>query len=208
MSEGLRKKRILILAEGYEEKPYIDKMLSFPNINRDAYEFLETINVKGNGQIVPRYQFEIQRDSADIVLVFCDADKGSEQFWQIVFDIGNNFFSRPEDGIHVFIFANPVTLQIVLSHFGEVSLTKVGKKKNAEVVEKLTGVSNYDAGQEQIAEIVSQIHFRSLDDFKARLSKLSTNPECVPSTNFLEFLCRFEGEDTAWIQEINDLRKC
>lgn len=208
MNECPHKKRILILAEGYEEKPYIDKMLGFPNINRDAYEFLETINVKGNGQIVPRYQFEVQRDSADIVLVFCDADKGSEQFWQIVSDIGNNFFSRPEDGIRVFIFANPVTLQIVLSHFGEVGLTKVSKKKNAEVVEKLTGVANYDASQEQVAEIISKIHFRSLDDFKARLSKLSTDPTCVPSSNFLEFLRRFEGDDASWIQEINDLRKC
>ena len=30
---SIHKRNILIIAEGYEEKPYIDKLLSFPNIN-------------------------------------------------------------------------------------------------------------------------------------------------------------------------------
>ena len=37
MNEEKRRKNVLILAEGFEEKPYIDKVLSFPNIRKEAY---------------------------------------------------------------------------------------------------------------------------------------------------------------------------
>ena len=207
MSDRSQKKNVLIIAEGQEEKPYIDKILSFPNIDKNAYFFAPAVNAKGNGNISARYQFEIQRGFYDIVLVFCDADKGSEQFLSIVHEIGEKFFCNKEDGIKVFLFANPVTLQIVLSHFGDVSLTKVDKKKNASQVQALTNVANYDAKEEQIKAILDQIHFRSLENFKKRLAKLSTDFRDVPSTNFLVFLERFESEDTSWIDEINRLRK-
>ena len=207
MIDGERKKNVLIIAEGQEEKPYIDKILSFPNIKKSTYLFASAVNAKGNGNISARYQFEVQRGFYDIVLVFCDADKGSEQFLSIVHEIGEKFFSNKEDGIKVFLFANPVTLQIILSHFGDVLLSKVDKKKNAPQVQTLTGVANYDAKEEQIKAILDQIHFRSLGDFKKRLAKLSTDFRDVPSTNFLVFLERFESEDTSWIDEINRLRK-
>ena len=207
MIDGERKKNVLIIAEGQEEKPYIDKILSFPNIKKSTYLFAPAVNAKGNGNISARYQFEVQRGFYDIVLVFCDADKGSEQFLSIVHEIGEKFFSNKEDGIKVFLFANPVTLQIILSHFGDVLLSKVDKKKNAPQVQTLTGVANYDATEEQIKAILDQIHFRSLGDFKKRLAKLSTDFRDVPSTNFLVFLERFESEDTSWIDEINRLRK-
>ena len=75
MSDRSQKKNVLIIAEGQEEKPYIDKILSFPNIDKNAYFFAPAVNAKGNGNISARYQFEIQRGFYDIVLVFCDADK-------------------------------------------------------------------------------------------------------------------------------------
>ena len=207
MSEFVRRKNVLIIAEGFEEKPYIDKILSFPNINKDRYLFAETINVKGNGSIPARYQYEIQRGFFDIVLIFCDADKGNEQFLNLVYDIGEKFFSKKEYGIEVFIFANPVTLQIVLSHFGDVSLTRVGKKSNSLIVEEMTSIKNYDAKQEQIDEMIEKIHFSSMDSFKQRLRNVSQDFKDVPSTNFLKFLERFESDDTKWIDDINKLRK-
>ena len=207
MNEGQRKKNVLILAEGYEEKPYIDKILSFPNVNKEAYSFSETVNVKGNGNILARYQFEIQQGFHDVVLVFCDADKGSEQFLSIVHAIGERFFMHPDDAIQAFVFANPVTLQLVLSHFGDVLLTNVSKKKNAEAVKALTGVEDYDAKEDQIAAIMRKIHFRSLDAFKERLSRLSTDYHDVPSTNFLSFLEHLESDDTRWIDALNGLRR-
>ena len=207
MSEVSRRKNILIIAEGFEEKPYIDKILSFPNINKEVYCFAKSINVKGNGNIPARYQFEIQRGFYDIILIFCDADKGSDQFIALVNDIGNKFFIEPKYGIEVFIFANPVTLQIILSHFGDVKLVKVAKKANAEVVKKLTGIPNYDAKQKQIEELVQSIHFSSIKNFKERLDKISQDFCDLPSTNFLTFLKRFESEDSSWVESINKLRK-
>ena len=207
MNENIRKKNVLIISEGFEEKPYIDKILSFPNINKDAYYFHPSVNAKGNGKIVARYQYEIQRGFYDLILVFCDADKGSEQFLSIVYEIGEKFFSSKEAGFNVFIFANPVTLQIVLSHFGDVSLTKVSKSANADIVEKLVGIKNYDATKEQIDEMIGKIHFNSLEVFKERLGKMSNDFNNLPSTNFLLFLNRFESDDTSWVDDINRLKK-
>ena len=207
MTDLGRRKNILIIAEGFEEKPYIDKILSFPNINKDTYNFAKAINVKGNGNIPARFQFEIQRGFYDAVLIFCDADKDSEQFYKLVCDIRKHFFSKKEDAMEVFIFANPVTLQIVLSHFGDVNLTKVGKKSNAAAVEDLTGIKNYEARKEQISEMISKIHFSSINEFKRRLANISTNFNDVPSTNFLTFLERFESSNTSWIDKIDNLRK-
>lgn len=200
-----RKKNILIIAEGYEEKPYIDKILSFPNINKDLYNFAEAINVKGNGNIPAKYQFELQRGFYDLVLIFADADKGSSQFLDLVYKIGSTFFCNKEEGFKVFIFANPVTLQIVLSHFGEVNLSKVSKARNAKVVEELTGIKGYNASQEQIKSIIDKITFKSLPMFKERLEKVSTNFNDLPSTNFLEFLDKFESIDSSWVEEIRKL---
>ena len=202
-----RRKNILILAEGFEEKPYIDKMLSFPNINKRIYHFADSVNVKGNGNIVARYQFEMQRGFYDVVLIFCDADKGSDEFHDIVAKIGQSFFKNKDDGVKVFIFSNPVTLQIVLSHFGDVKLNKVSKKSNAEIVERLTGIRSYDAKKEQIEEMIGKIRFVSLDKWKQRISTLSTNWKDVPSTNFLQFLERFESEDSTWVEDIRKALK-
>ena len=53
-------KNVLIIAEGYEEKAYLDKILSFPNIRRDIYRFNAVINSKGSGNIKARYQYYLQ----------------------------------------------------------------------------------------------------------------------------------------------------
>ena len=128
-------------------------------------------------------------------------------FLSLVRNIGEQFFAKKENGIEVFIFANPVTLQLVLSHFGDALLTKSSKKINKEIVEKLTGIKNYDAKKEQIKEMIDKIHFSSMDVFKERISKISLDYNVVPSTNFLIFLKRFESEDAGWIDAINNLKK-
>lgn len=197
-----RKRNILIIAEGYEEKPYIDKLLSFPNINKDVYNISPAVNVKGSGNIDARFYYEMQRGYYDIILIFCDVDKGSEEFWKIVEKV-SVFFVNKETALEAFIFVNPVTLQVVLLHYGDVCLTHISKKKNAEAVENLTGIKGYDAEDEQIKKLIDGVHFHSLDMFKERLGKMSTNINDVPSTNLLLFLERFESDDPAWIDTID-----
>ncbi len=206
MNDVSRKRNVLIIAEGFEEKPYLDKILSFPNIRKDIYNFAPVVNVKGSGRIDARFQYEIQRGFYDIVLIFCDADKGSDDFLKLVEKL-DCFFKEKYNSLNVIIFANPVTLQIVLSHYGDVSLTSSAKRTNSPIVKALTGIDNYDAKEEQIKEMIDGIYYHSIDDFKRRLSKISNNFEDIPSTNFLLFLERFESDDTSWIDDVNSLRK-
>ena len=195
------KRNILIIAEGLEEKIYLDKLLCFPNINKDAYCFNAVVNSKGSGNIKARYQYAFQNGYYDVVLIFCDADRMSDDFVRLLNEIGE-FFENKADAMKVFIFANPVTLQIVLSHFGDVNLTSSGKKTNASIVKALTGISNYDAKEDQIRKMINSIRYDSLGDFKKRLGKISTDIKDVPSTNFLWFLIKFEGNDTSWVDDI------
>lgn len=207
MNDKNLKKRILIIAEGNEEKPYIEKILSFPNINKEVYLFSNVVNAKGATNIFARYQYEIQRGFNDLILVFCDVDKGTEHFYDIMDKIGMEFFIDKRDAIKVFIFVNPVTLQLVLLHFGNIHLSKVSKKENSKYVEELIGIKNYDAKESQIKEIVNKIHSNSMELFKERVNKISTDIKAIPSTNFLIFLQRFESDDTSWIDEIQQLLK-
>ena len=198
----MEKKKILILAEGYEEKPYIERIIHFPAISKN-YIFSDVINLKGNGKIISRYQYEIQTGRYDLILVFCDADKGSSQFFDIVHKIGEDIFNDKNKGILVFIFANPVTLQIVLSHFGKVELSEKAKKLNKEIIKELTGIENYDAKDNQIKELISKINYTNYKIMKGNIKNISEDYRIIPSTNFLKFINRFESDDTTWIDEIN-----
>ena len=61
MNDFHRKKNILIISEGFEEKLYIDKILSFPNINKYVYNFPPSFNAKGNGKIFAKYLYDSSR---------------------------------------------------------------------------------------------------------------------------------------------------
>ncbi|MDD4111391.1 MAG: hypothetical protein PHS54_07650 [Clostridia bacterium] len=199
-----RKWNILIVCEGYEEKPYMDKILNFPCIkNNEKYCFSECVNAKGNGSIFARYQDKLQSGRYDLVLVFCDTDKGSQQFLEIKKKFADELFGGDKkltDGL--FIFCNPVTLQIVLSHFGKVELKNVSKKKNGKIVEKLTGIKNYDAKDEQINEIIGLVTYKTYDRMKENLKNISEDLNQLPSTNLLKFLRYFESDDDSWISNL------
>ena len=200
----MNKRSILILAEGFEEKPYIEKIITFPSISKN-YIFSPIVNLKGNGNIVARYQYEFQTNRYDLILVFADADKGSSQFINIIEGLGEKVFGDKDKGKLVFMYVNPVTLQLVLSHFGDVLLKNVGKKENSKIVEELTGISNYDAKDDQIKEMISKITYTNYKKMKERIKNISNDYHIVPSTNILSFLNNFENDDTSWIDEINKL---
>ena len=197
-----RKKKIAIICEGFEEKPYLDKLFSFPCFKRDKYDIDLIINVKGNGRIFPRFQDLFNKDKYDLILIFCDADNNSKQFQSIIDKINNEIFAGHNIAQEILIFVNPVTLQVVLSHFDKVDLTHVAKNKNHEIVESLTGIKCYNATQEQIKQMMDLITYRSYETMKNNLKEISTDMTCSPSTNLLLFLERFENDDTSWIDDI------
>lgn len=102
------------------------------------------------------------------------------------------------------IFANPCTMLIILSHFGDVSLKNQGKKTNAAEIEKWTGVRDYDAHGSQIKEICSKIFRRSYEEMKQRVVAINLPDTTSCSTNFGTFLERFENEDVKWITTIRN----
>ena len=183
-----RKKSILILCEGYEEWHYINKLLSFGRYNKELYFFPDPINVKSNSRLVPRFQIEYAKDRYDLILIFCDVDKNVDSFYEIVNNLATNLEITTEQAFKLFIFANPVTMQVVLSHFGRVELTHVAKNKNREEIEKITGIKGYNASESQIKEMMLKITFSSYDILKENLSYISRDIHDVPSTNFLKFL--------------------
>jgi hypothetical protein len=165
------------------------------------YEFT-TVNVKSASNIAAKFQDAFQNDRYDVILVFCDTDKAPyREYVQIKKKI-NSFLNRQKAAEKLIIFANPCTMQIILSHFGEVSLKNQGKKTNAAEIERLTGIKDYDAHEDQIKAICYMIFRRSYDDMKQRIAAINF-PDTTPcSTNFIVFLERFENSDANWISVI------
>lgn len=192
--------RICVICEGYEEQEYFETLKSkaiFSNI----YDFV-TINAKSNNTIIARYKEKYQSDSYSLVLIFCDTDKGpSQKYLKIKEEI--NEFHGEDVADDIVIFGNPCTMQIILSHFGEVRLKSQSKVTNSKVIEELTGIQHYKAAEQQRKELFAKIKQENYITMKQNISKLSSNDNDLSSTNFLKFIEWFENDDAAWIEEIN-----
>lgn len=202
-----RKRQILFICEGNEEYYYLSKILSFPVFNKDYYEILPCVNAKGNSKLFARYQDKWQSSKYDAIFVFCDYDKGSDELIEIKRKFAEELFGGNYEIVdELFILVNPVTLQIVLSHFGEVRLTHVAKSINKLEVAKLTGICNYDAKEEQIKEMMQLVKYSNYETMKINVSKISSDLKNLPSTNILTFLEKLESDDFVWLDEI--IEKC
>ena len=95
-------------------------------------------------------------------------------------------------------------MQIILSHFGDVSLKNQGKKTNSSEIERLTGIKNYDAHLDQINDLCSKIFRRSYHDMKLRVAAVNLPDTTSCSTNFIVFLEKFESSDAKWITDIRN----
>ncbi len=136
-------------------------------------------------------------------MIFCDTDKlPSKKYTEIKQKI--NEFHGADVADDIIIFGNPCTMQIILSHFGEIKLTSQSKSVNAKCIEKLTGISNYKATEEQRRELFGKINRANYYIMKENVKKLSTNDKEISSTNILKFIEKFENNDDSWIDEINE----
>ncbi len=98
-------------------------------------------------------------------------------------------------------------MQIILLHFGMVSLKNQGKKTNGETIERLTGVKDYDAHEEQIKEICGKIFRKSYKDMRQRVAEINYPDTTSGSTNFIVFLERFESSDNKWVTVLQNYLK-
>ena len=194
-------KRICIICEGYEELEYIETLKS-KSVFSNKYEII-TVNAKSINAIISRYQDRFQSDSYSLVLIFCDTDKKPyDKYIELKNKI--NRFHGINIADEIIIFGNPCTMQIILSHFGEILLKSQSKSVNSKYIKELVGINNYKASKEQRKKLFGNIKRENYFKMKENISKLSIIDNDVPSTNILKFLERLESEDMQWIDEIND----
>ena len=195
------KKKICLICEGYEEFDYISKLLEL-KVWSDVYDF-SLVNAESNGNISARYQDKYQSNNFDIVLAFCDTDrKPHDDFNQIRKKI-NGIFGIDNAADEVIIFVNPCSMQVELLHFENIKLRTQNKNKNAPEIERLTGIQNYKAKEEQRKAMCNLITKENYEEMKKNLLSLATDYKIEASTNFGVFLKRFEDNKTNWIDEIN-----
>ncbi len=195
------KHRICVICEGNEEHIYFKRLMEI-NVWNQAYEFIP-INAKGASNIFARFQDAYNNNSYEIIIIFCDTDKSPYNEYALLKKKVNGYFGKRAVAQKIVIWANPCSMQIILSHFDDVNLASQGKKTNASLIKQLTGVDNYDAHEEQIKEICSQIYRRTYPVMKDRLRAEAYDEKKPGSSNIVHFLDLFEESDTKWIAEIN-----
>ena len=197
------KHSICIICEGFEEEIYIRHLLD-KNVWNSLYD-ITVINAKGESNIPIRYQYLINKDAYELVLVFCDTDRSPYRQYLDVKSKINEMHEAENAAGKVVIYANPCSMQIILLHFAVVSLKTQGKKTNAKLIEKLTGVKGYKANQEEhIKAICAKIKRQSYSDMKQRVADINRPDNAPGSTNFIEYLLRFESDNPEWIAEIRN----
>ncbi len=192
------KSRICIICEGYEEKEYFDRLVEL-NAFSNVYSFT-TINAKSISNIFGRYQEKYQSNSYHLG----DTDKISKSEYDKLKKKINDFHGNIIND-KIIMFGNPTTMQIFLSHFKDIKLSSQSKHTNAKYIAELLNIKDYDAKEEQRKEFFNKIKRSNYSLMKENIKKLSNNDEDVPSTNFLEFLDKFENVDIKWINDINQV---
>ncbi|MCM1026459.1 MAG: hypothetical protein NC432_08470 [Roseburia sp.] len=194
--------RICIICEGDEEYGYLEKLISL-DVWSKAYRF-QLENAEGNGNIPARYQDKYQNGTYDLVLIFCDTDrKPYEQYVDIKRKV-NEFHGIENAADQVVIFGNPCTMQIIIEHWGDVTLSSNSKKRNAPVIFDLTGVEGYKGKREQRQELFSGITKENYQEMRERIKKLPSDDTLEGSTNFGKFLDYFSMDDSSWIELMNN----
>lgn len=194
-------RRICIVCEGFEELDYFNALIN-KAVFSFKYDFV-LVNSKSINNIIDVYRARYQSNSYDLVLIFCDTDKGpSTKYLEIKNKI--NEFHDNDVANDIVIFGNPCTMQIVLSHFAEVKLVSQSKSINSKYIEELTGIKDYKATDEQRKKLFGKIKRDNYETMKENVKKLSVNDEDISSTNILKFVEKLEKDDANWIDEINN----
>lgn len=193
--------KICIVCEGYEEYEYLDKLIKL-NVFNKAYD-IKLINAKGNGNIFARYQDIYQRNKYHMIFVFCDTEhKPYEQFMDIKNKIDELYDCKGISDKFV-IFANPCTMQVILLHFGDIVLKSSQKAKNAEDIERLTGIKGYNASEEKRKELFDKITKENYGEMKARIKSMPTHYNDNNSSNISDFIDHLEEYDEKRVENIS-----
>lgn len=199
MSNKVSQKKICVICEGHEEFDYFSKLIDCGMFHAN-YTF-KLKNARSIDNIAAVYQNEFQNDNSDLIIIFCDTEVAPfDQFRNLIKKIDK--YHNKKIAKDIIFFANPCTMQIILSHFNSVHLTTNSKSKNAQLIKKLTGVEEYQAREMQRTTIIKKINSSNYPTMKANLSMVAREWNVVPSTNFIELLDKLEQADTSWVNKI------
>lgn len=199
MSNKFSQKKICVICEGYEEYDYFSKLIECKVFHQN-YTF-KLKNARSIDNIAAVYQNEFQNGNSDLIIIFCDTEiKPYSQFKSLIKKIDK--YHNKKVAKDIVFFANPCTMQIILSHFNSVRLASNSKAKNSQVIKRLTGVEEYQAKANQRETIMKQVNSSNYSVMKANISTISCEWEEVPSSNFIELLDKLEQPDTSWVNKI------
>lgn len=198
---NVTQKKICIICEGYEEYDYIQRLKEL-KIWNGVYS-ITTKNAKSLDKISAVYQNEYSNDNYDLVVILCDTEEAPyEKFKQLNKSLGS-FHGTTSVHKQILYFANPCTLLIVLAHFGIVRLGTNDKGRNAALVERWTGIKDYQATEPQRKSIMRKITAENYATMKGNLSTYSKEEDVLCSTNFLYLLEKLEQGNHKWISNIS-----
>lgn len=203
---SLKKYKICIVCEGYEESEYIEKLDEI-NVFDSQYDIVVK-NAETLSQVFNVYQDSYASRQYDLVVAFCDTERFPYEDFIREFNRFKQLHHKAEEGdlFKVIYFSNPCTLQIVLSHFGEIKLTTSNKKKNQPTVMTCTGVSGYKGREDQRTTIYNQITVSNFEVMKKNIQKINTSDfKIVSSTNFYNLVDSLESKKTDWLDNINKM---
>lgn len=185
-----RLSHVLIICEGYEEYDYLTALC---NLNVWSGKLEITIkNARSLDNIAGQYQYEFANGNYDFMMVFCDTEVPPYKQFNLLLTKISSITGKNKVFKHV-CFANPCTMQIILSHFKRVSLESNQKDENSTLIQKLTGVYAYRAHALQRAKIAALITKENYFSMKQNIVSLETNYTIKPSTNALYFFNKFEN---------------
>lgn len=195
-------KKICIICEGSEEFDYLTQLKKL-NVWNPIYN-ITLKNAKSIDNIIPIYQYMYQTSNNDLILIFCDTEiMPYTQFINVKNKL-NKFHNIRDIDKSLLCFANPCTMQIILSHFDKIKLKSNQKSDNSLIIKKLTGINKYQATEEQRINLMKKINNSNYMEMKQNLHNISIDFNIKPSTNFLQFLNNLESNDISWINTINN----
>ena len=192
--------KICIICEGDEEYDYLSRLKEL-----QVWSKQYSIKIKNAGSIdniSAVYQNEYANDNFEVVFIFCDTEMSPYEQYERLKQSLTNLFGTLKAAKSVIFFANPCTMQVVLSHFDVVNLTSNQKNKNSTMIKKLTSVEEYRAKKRQRDAIMKKITVDNYGALKENIAGLSKDERKIPSTNFLKLLSFLESDNSAWIKTI------
>lgn len=162
------------------------------------------VNANGITNVFDNYVGEFQTGHYYLVFAFCDTDRNKVIYNQIKKQVDAHYNIS---NIHtkLVIFGNPCTMQIFLRHFSNSVILKThSKRKNAPIIEKCTGIPNYDAHKSQRKQLMALITQKKYKALKKNLLDLPPNDQGGSGTNILWLLNNLESEDISWVDKLAD----